>query len=170
MGSTSTNKYPLSKVSYLYTHIQGLWFNYKNCTLSYILTKRYNIYLHTSQHNSSTQTSVCLASCSFKHLYIYQQHTIRINALHFTAQHSQQKSQIHKLYEFIRTWKAPNKASTRSDHPINKFKLCRHIQINELVFHILSLSFNYNKLIKRIQLSTWTNQIIPILIPHNLMT
>jgi len=55
----------------------------------------------------------------------------------FVAQYSLQNSQINNLHEFVRTRGAPNKASTHSDRPVNKFKLRKHIHINELVFHIL---------------------------------
>jgi hypothetical protein len=94
----------------------------------------------------------------------------RRTLIRLAAQYSLQKSQIHNLHEFVRTFEAPHQASTRSDIPINKFKLRKHIHINELVFHILWLSFNYDKLIKRIQLWTYTNQIISILTPQNLLT
>jgi len=78
----------------------------------------------------------------------------RRTLVRLAAQYSLQKSQIHNLHELVRTCEAPHKGSTRSDSPINKFKLRKHIRINELVFHILWLPFNYDKLIKRIQL--WT--------------
>ena len=53
-------------------HIQGLCFNYKNYTTSWMLIKRYNIYLHISNYNSSIKARACLLNYSYKHLYTYQ--------------------------------------------------------------------------------------------------
>jgi hypothetical protein len=61
----------------------------------------------------------------------------RRTLVRLAAQYSLEKSQIHNLHEFVRNCEAPHQASTRSDSPINKFKLRKHIHINELVFHIL---------------------------------
>lgn len=50
----------------------------------------------------------------------------RRTLVRLAAQYSLQKRQIHHLHEFVRTCEAPNKASTRSEGPINKFKLRKH--------------------------------------------
>jgi len=96
------------------------------------------------------------AHTPFENQYSWYQNCskFRRTLVRFAAQYSVQNRQINNLHEFVRTCGAPNKASTRSDRPVNKFKLRKHIHIIELVFHILWLSFIYDKLIKQIEL--WT--------------
>jgi len=45
-----------------------------------MLIKRYNIYLHISNYNFSTQARACLPNYSYKHLYTYQKQTVTNNA------------------------------------------------------------------------------------------